>query len=214
MSVLPVIETFSSLQGESTHAGRRCFFIRLAQCNLRCNYCDTRYAWEGGELREISDLCAEAAASGMEIVEVTGGEPLIHPETPELIRALLQAGMEVLIETNGSRDISVLPYECRKIVDCKTPGSGMAEFNRWENFDVLSPHDEVKFVVSSPEDFHWSIEVIDRYKLFEKTAHLIFSPVWGRIGFEELAALVTGSCRPVRMQLQMHKLIWGDKKGV
>jgi 7-carboxy-7-deazaguanine synthase len=214
MSTLPVIETFSSLQGESTHAGRRCFFIRLAQCNLRCNYCDTTYAWDGGTPREIGELAAEAAASGMDIVEVTGGEPLIHPETPELIRELLKTGMEVLIETNGSMDISVLPYECRKIVDCKTPGSGMAERNRWENFAVLAPHDEVKFVVSSPEDFHWSLDVIDRYRLSEKTAHLIFSPVWGRISFEELAALVTECRQPVRMQLQMHKLIWGDKKGV
>ncbi len=214
MSVVPVIETFSSIQGESTHAGRRCFFIRLAGCNLQCNYCDTTYAWHGGVERQVDDLVSEAAASGMDVVEITGGEPLIHPALPLLVQALLDKALPVLVETNGSMDISILPRSCCRIVDCKTPGSGMADQNLWSNFSHLTPDDEVKFVVSSAADFEWSLEVIKKWKLAEKTRNLIFSPVWGRISFEELAALVMKSPLPVRMQLQMHKLIWGDKKGV
>ena len=212
--MLPVIETFASIQGESTHAGRRCFFIRLAGCNLRCTYCDTAYAWEGGFMQDIAGLTDIAVASGCEVVEVTGGEPLIHPETPALLQALLDAGMEVLLETNGSVSIENVPAQVRKIVDCKTPGSGMAEKNCWENFALLQPHDEVKFVISGADDFQWSIGIIDRYKLAEKTPNLIFSPIWGKVEFEELAQWVIECGRPVRMQLQLHKLIWGDRKGV
>ncbi len=212
--MLPVIETFASIQGESTHAGRRCFFIRLAGCNLRCTYCDTAYAWEGGSMQDIAGLTDIAVASGCQVVEVTGGEPLIHPETPALLQALLDAGMEVLLETNGSMSIENVPAQVRKIVDCKTPGSGMAEKNCWENFALLQPHDEVKFVISGADDFQWSIGIIDRYKLAEKTPNLIFSPIWGKVEFEELAQWVIECGRPVRMQLQLHKLIWGDRKGV
>ena len=212
--MLPVIETFASIQGESTHAGRKCFFIRLAQCNLRCNYCDTAYAWDGGTLRSVAGLVAEVKASGLDLVEVTGGEPLIHEETPALLQALLDAGLEVLLETNGSVSIENVPQEVRKIVDCKTPGSGMNERNKFSNFALLCPHDEVKFVVSGKEDFHWAVRIIEKYRLTVKTQNLIFSPVWNRISFEELAALVVQCKLPVRMQLQMHKLIWGDKKGV
>ncbi len=213
-SVLPVIETFSSIQGESTHAGRRCFFIRLAGCNLRCAYCDTGYAWSGGRECSVTELVAGAVASGMDIVEITGGEPLIHAATPLLAQALLDKGLKVLVETNGSQDISLLPRGCCRIVDCKTPGSGMAEHNLWSNFSHLTADDEVKFVVSSEADFYWSLDVIKKWHLAEKSPHLIVSPVWGRIPFEKLAELVVKSPVPVRMQLQMHKIIWGDKKGV
>ena len=212
--MLPVIETFASIQGESTHAGRRCFFIRLAGCNLRCNYCDTSYAWEGGKSYPIDALVDLALSSSCEVVEITGGEPLIHDETPALLQALLDAGLEVLLETNGSVSIAQVPAAVRKIVDCKTPDSGMAEKNHFENFALLAPHDEVKFVISSHADFLWSIDIIDRFKLAEKTPNLIFSPVWGRVAFEALAQWVVECKRPVRMQLQMHKLIWGDRKGV
>lgn len=212
--MLPVIETFASIQGESTHAGRKCFFIRLAQCNLRCNYCDTVYGWEGGTPRSVDSLAAEAKNSGLDLVEVTGGEPLVHAETISLLQALLDAGMEVLLETNGSKSIADVPAQVRKILDCKTPGSGMSEYNDFNNYQLLLPHDEVKFVVSGREDFLWAEKVIRDHRLTEKTANLIFSPVWGRISFEELAELVVASGLPVRMQLQMHKLIWGDKKGV
>ena len=212
--MLPVIETFSSIQGESTHAGRRCFFIRLAGCNLRCSYCDTAYAWDGGKPYTVAELVDLAANSGTGLVEVTGGEPLIHPETPALLQALLDAGMEVLLETNGAVSIAAVPEQVRKILDCKLPASGMAEQNIFANYALLLPHDEVKFVVSSRKDFDYALDVVERYKLLSKTANLIFSPVWGKVSFEELADWVI-SCRyPVRMQLQLHKLIWGDRKGV
>ena len=214
MSRLPVCETFASIQGESTHAGRRCFFIRLSGCNLRCAYCDTAYAWEGGTMREIDDLVAEAAASGMDCVEITGGEPLIHPETPELAAKLLAAGLETLVETNGSLDIGLLPPGCRRIVDCKLPDSGMAGHNLESNYDKLTPLDEVKFVVSSRRDFDCALAVIDRFALPKRTPHLLFSPVWGKVDFAELARWTLECRRPVRMQLQMHKQIWGDQKGV
>ena len=212
--MLPVIETFSSIQGESTHAGRRCFFIRLAGCNLRCSYCDTAYAWDGGKPYTVAEVVDLAANSGTGLVEVTGGEPLIHPETPALLQALLDAGMEVLLETNGAVSIAAVPEQVRKILDCKLPASGMAEQNIFANYALLLPHDEVKFVVSSRKDFDYALDVVERYKLLSKTANLIFSPVWGKVSFEELADWVI-SCRyPVRMQLQLHKLIWGDRKGV
>jgi 7-carboxy-7-deazaguanine synthase len=212
--MLPVIETFTSIQGESTHAGRRCFFIRLAGCNLRCNYCDTTYAWQGGEMRSIEDLTADAAASGTGLVEVTGGEQLIHAETIPLLQSLLDAGLEVLMETNGSLSIEAVPAAVRKILDCKLPDSGMAEENFTANYAMLEKHDEVKFVVSSRRDFDWAIDIIDRHQLPEKTANLIFSPVWGRVKFDDLAQWIIDSNRPVRMQLQLHKMIWGEKQGV
>lgn len=212
--MLPVVETFVSIQGESTHAGRRCFFIRLAGCNLRCNYCDTQYAWDGGVLTPVDELVSIAMSSNTGLVEVTGGEPLIHEDAPLLMQKLLDAGMEVLLETNGSVSIAGVPEKVRKIVDCKTPGSGMAQSNDFDNFALLMPHDEVKFVISSYDDFQWSLGVIEKYDLPGKTGNLIFSPVWGRVKFEDLADWVVKCDCPVRMQLQMHKLIWGDRKGV
>ena len=212
--MLSVIETFASIQGESTHAGRRCFFIRLAGCNLRCNYCDTAYAWDGGKMMSVDELTALAAASGCEAVEVTGGEPLIQYETPALLQGLLATGMDVLLETNGSVSIAAVPSAVCKILDCKTPDSGMADRNCFDNYRLLAPHDEVKFVISSKNDFQWAIGIIDRYALAEKTANLIFSPVWGRVKFEELAQWVIECRRPVRMQLQLHKVVWGDRQGV
>ena len=212
--MLQITETFKSVQGESTHAGKVCFFIRLSGCNLRCSYCDTGYAWEGGEMRSVEDLTAEALASGAATVEITGGEPLLQNDTPELAGNLLDAGKTVLIETNGSLDFSILPPGCCRIVDCKLPGSGMAEHNCYQAYQHLTPLDEVKFVVSDRKDFDFAEAVIAEYKLAEKTPNLIFSPVWGRLEPETLAGWVIDSIHPVRMQLQMHKVIWGDRKGV
>ena len=212
--MLPVIEYFSSLQGESTHAGRRCFFIRLAGCNLRCSYCDTVYGWSGGTDFSIEKLTALAVESGLTLVEVTGGEPLLHAETPALLQNLLDAGLEVLLETNGSCDISKVPVNCRKIVDCKLPSSGMADKHLRENYRYIRKHDEIKFVTASTDDFEYAVNEIRQYDLENLTPNLIFSPVWGKISFEKLAELVINSRLNVRMQLQMHKLIWGDKKGV
>jgi len=211
-----LVESFTSLQGESTHAGRICFFLRLAGCNLDCNYCDTRYAREpeAGKPATVEELVSLAEESGAGLVEITGGEPLSDPETPELCRRLLDAGFEVLLETNGSLSIAKIPYEVRKILDCKLPGSGMAEHNDFSNYQLLAPHDEVKFVISSRADFDYALDVIRRYDLSARTQNLLASPVWGRVSFEELAQWVVDSRAPIRMQLQMHKLIWGDRPGV
>ena len=162
-----LVEAFASIQGESTHAGRPCFFLRLAGCNLRCSYCDTGYAQsaEAGRSAEIPELVGLVRASGLKLVEITGGEPLLTPETPALCRALLDAGVEVLVETNGSLSIAPLPPEVCRILDCKLPGSGMWEYNLWSNFDHLTRLDEVKFVVSSKSDFECALKVIKDYSL-------------------------------------------------
>jgi len=202
------------LQGESTQAGRRCFFIRLEGCNLNCSYCDTEYARSGGVEKSVSELVELAVASKVPLVEITGGEPLLEKELPELCSRLMDRGLEVMIETNGSMDVSVIPEGVRRIIDCKLPGSGMDKFNMYGNFSGLTALDEVKFVVSSKEDFDFALEVISRCGLEESPAALLASPVWGRVSFEELAGWVIESGSRLRMQLQMHKLIWGDKKGV
>ena len=211
-----VCETFASLQGESTHAGRKCFFIRLAGCNLDCSYCDTRYArsFEAGTQRSVASLVDEVLSSGLTLAEITGGEPLCSPETPHLCQALIDKGIEVLLETNGSMPIGDVPVQVRKILDCKLPDSGMSGSICYENYALLQKHDEVKFVISSRADFDFACEIIVKYALFERTPHLIASPVWGRVSFEELSSYVMESPLPWRMQLQMHKIIWGDRRGV
>ncbi len=211
-----ICETFASLQGESTHAGRKCFFIRLSGCNLDCSYCDTGYAraFDAGRSRTVESIVEEVLSSHLKLAEITGGEPLCDPETPRLCAMLLDSGIEVLLETNGSMPIDDVPKEVRKILDCKLPDSGMSGFNRYENYALLQKHDEVKFVISSRRDFDFACDVIEKYALFERTPHLIASPVWGRISFEELSSLVMESPLPWRMQLQMHKIIWGDRRGV
>ena len=211
-----VCETFASLQGESTHAGRKCFFIRLMGCNLNCSYCDTAYArtFEGGVERSVDSLVEEVISSGLSLAEITGGEPLCSPDTPVLCQKLLDAGIEVLVETNGSLPLDALPVQVRKIVDCKLPDSGMSSFICYDNFDKLQKHDEVKFVISSRRDFDFACDVIVKYALSERTPHLIASPVWGKVSFEELSSWVMDSPLPWRMQLQMHKIIWGDRRGV
>ena len=211
-----VCETFTSIQGESSHAGKKCFFIRLSGCNLDCSYCDTAYARSpgSGTGRTVAELLEEAKRAAVPLVEITGGEPLCSPETPALCRALLDAGFEVLLETNGSLPLDTIPAEVRKIVDCKLPGSGMSDRNRAANYALLTSHDEVKFVISDRRDFDYACAVIEKYRLTERMPCLIASPVWGRVDFAELAAWVMASPLPWRMQLQMHKIIWGDRRGV
>ena len=209
-----VVECFSSLQGESTQAGRRCFFIRLEGCNLDCSYCDTVYARSGGVDKSVDELVTLAVESGVPLVEITGGEPLLEVELPLLCSKLLAAGLEVMVETNGSLDISVIPRQVRRIIDCKLPDSGMEKYNLRSNFKDLTELDEVKFVVSSRRDFGYAMKFIEECQLESSPAALLASPVWGKVSFEELASWVIGAGSRLRMQLQMHKLIWGDKKGV
>jgi len=212
--MLSVCETFSSIQGESTFAGIPCFFIRLAGCSCSCSYCDTEYAKLPGREYGMDELLALARASGQKLVEVTGGEPMEQSETPLLCRRLLEAGFEVLLETNGTLPLDAVPAGVHRIVDCKLPSSGMAERNCVRNYDLLGAGDEIKFVVGSREDFDHAVGVVVRYRLAEKKCELLVSPVWGKVKFDELADWVMGSALPLRMQLQMHKIIWGDRRGV
>ncbi len=217
MATVRVFETFLSLQGESTHAGRLCWFIRLAGCNLDCSYCDTRCARSFDAGREVAtaDLAAAASASGAPLGEVTGGEPLAQSGTPELLERLLATGMDVALETNGAVDIAVVPRGVCRIVDYKLPSSGMADRMLERNFHCLTPRDEVKFVVGSREDYEFAGATIRRFRLPEQTLNLLMSPVWGAVSWEELAGWIIADRLPVRMQLQLHKLIWGaDRQGV
>ncbi len=214
---LPVNETFLSIQGESTHAGRLCFFIRLAGCNLNCSYCDTDYARDAdsGTAMTIEHIVSQATVSKVRLVEITGGEPLIHANTPVLCQALLDEGMEVMVETNGSLPLSLLPPIIKKIVDCKTPSSGMDEYNLYENFHILSDHDEVKFVIADYLDYEFALGIIEKYKLKRKTSNILLSPAWGKLDPKTLVAWMQADLPSARLQLQLHKVIWGpDKKGV
>lgn len=216
-ATLRVTETFLSLQGESTHAGRLCFFIRLAGCNLNCAYCDTVYSREPGDGKEttLDELVRRAVESGVGLVEITGGEPLFQDATPELCRRLRAAGMTVMIETNGALSIAPLPPETIKILDCKTPSSGEADKMRRDNYPLLQAHDEVKFVIADRADYDFSLAVIGRERLTEKTANLIFSPAWRDMPPRRLAEWLIADRPPVRMQLQLHKYIWNpDARGV
>ena len=212
--MLRVVETFVSIQGESTQAGRKCFFIRLEGCDLACRYCDTLYAASGGKEVTVEELTRLAGRAGIPLVEITGGEPLLQEETPALCRALLAAGFEVMLETNGAHPIGAVPEQVRRIVDCKLPDSGMSDRMLPENYAELTPRDEVKFVVSSKRDFAYAEAVCAGHGLASRTPHLLISPVWGKIDLGELAGWVIASEQPFRLQLQLHKIIWGDRRGV
>ena len=212
--MLAVCETFSSIQGESTRAGRPCFFIRLAGCSCACSYCDTEYAKAPGTPYRIDDLVQLARKSGIGLVEVTGGEPMEQSETPLLCRRLLDEGFEVLLETNGTIPLDTVPAGVRRIVDCKLPSSGMAERNCVGNYAILNANDEIKFVVGSRDDFEYAVKVIAAHRLTGRGCELLISPVWGKVEFPELAEWVLKSGLPLRMQLQLHKLGWGDRRGV
>ncbi len=218
LTALPVVETFLSIQGESTHAGRQCFFIRLGGCNLRCTYCDTEYAQSesAGSPRTIDSLTAEVISSGVRLVELTGGEPVLHPGLPDLAAALLAAGCEVLLETNGSLPLDKIPGAVKKIVDVKLPSSGMSDRNRVENYGLLKPGDELKFVTGTRADFDFALAWIARWRLEELLIPLIFSPVFGGVTPAELVSWVLDSGHPaLRFQLQLHKFVWApERRGV
>jgi 7-carboxy-7-deazaguanine synthase len=211
---LTVCETFTSLLGESTLAGLPAFFIRLAGCNLRCRYCDTTYAYEGGEAKSLESLVEAARESSTRLVLVTGGEPLFQKGTRMLIDRLIEARLEVLLETNGSLPIQEVNSQVRRIVDVKCPGSGMSGHNLWANLEILTPRDEVKFVICDQDDFTWALEVAQRYRLTGRLPVLI-SPVFGAISLPEVAGWIVKSGHPLRLNLQLHKYIWGpEARGV
>lgn len=215
MARVRVTEIFHSIQGESTWAGRPCVFVRLTGCNLRCAWCDTAYAFYEGMQMEVAAVINQVRAYDCRLVEITGGEPLLQKGLHPLIEALLREGHEVLIETSGERDISTLDPRVIKIMDLKCPDSGESDRNRWTNIEYLHSHDEVKFVVASRRDYLWACGVIGQYQLSTRVNAILLSPVFGVIKPADLAAWILEDRLPVRMQLQMHKYIWGpSKRGV
>ena len=208
-----VTEIFFSIQGEGTRAGRPCVFVRFTGCDLRCVYCDTGYAFHGGEDLSRDEILAEVARHPSRFVLLTGGEPMLQKDLPDLARELLARGYEVAVETHGQRPLEALPDAAIRIVDVKTPGSGEPATDL-AYLDRLLPHDEVKFVVCSEADFRWSEEVVRRHRL-EGRVHVLFSPVWGKVEPRDLAAWMLASGLDARLSLQIHKVIWGaETRGV
>ncbi|OPY69935.1 MAG: 7-carboxy-7-deazaguanine synthase [Syntrophorhabdus sp. PtaU1.Bin002] len=213
-TILKVNEVFHSIQGESTFAGLPCTFIRLTGCNLRCSYCDTAYAYEEGKEWSIPDLIDCAKHYQSPLVEVTGGEPLLQAGTPELVRALLDEDREVLVETNGSLDISVIDKRAVIIMDMKCPDSGMSDKNLFANVGCLKSRDEVKFVIASEGDYSWAKSMIKEHRL-ERTCTILFSSVYGKLRPSRLAEWILRDRLKARLQLQLHKYIWEpEKRGV
>ncbi len=214
MPQLVINEIFHSIQGESSHAGRPCVFVRLAYCNLRCTYCDTEYAFDEGTPLEIEEILRKVKGYRCSLVEVTGGEPLMQEGVHELMTSLCDAGFEVLLETGGSLDISSVDSRVKRIVDFKCPGSGMVKKNFWPNVGFLRTGDEVKFVIRTREDFDWSVDVIAKHDLASRCP-VLMSVAFGELEPVTLAEWILESRLPVRFQMQMHKYIWApDMRGV
>jgi 7-carboxy-7-deazaguanine synthase len=213
--VLTVYEIYQSIQGESTHAGRPCVFVRLAACDLRCVWCDTTYAFTGGRRMTVDDVLRDVEAFACPLVEVTGGEPLLQRDAVPLMEALLARGRTVLLETGGHRSINEVPDPVIVILDVKCPGSGEAARMHWPNLDQLSPHDEVKFVIADRADFDYAACVVRTHRLHERVAAVLFSPAHGVIAPSDLAAWILEARVPARLQLQAHKYIWSpEARGV
>ena len=212
MLQLRISEIFHSLQGETSRAGLLTVFVRLTGCPLRCAYCDTSYAFSGGQNMALDTILAEVARYAPRYVTVTGGEPLAQKGCPELLRALCDAGYEVSLETGGAMDVSQVDPRVMKVVDIKTPGSGEVERNLWRNLDVLTAHDEIKFVLCDEADYEWAKQVMQEHGLAEK-CEVLFSPAQGELSPERLAEWILRDHMPVRLQLQLHKLLWGNARG-
>ncbi|GAB4255193.1 MAG: 7-carboxy-7-deazaguanine synthase QueE [Acidobacteriota bacterium] len=211
---LYVTEIFHSIQGESCYQGRPCVFVRLTGCDLRCSWCDTTYAFSGGRRMTVEEILDAVAAFGCRLVEVTGGEPLLQAQAPALIRRLADAGHHVLVETGGHRDISVVDSRAVVILDVKCPDSGMSDRNDWANLERLRPRDEVKFVLASRRDYDWAKEILARHPSLREHP-ILFSPVWSQLPPAELAEWILADRLDVRLQLQLHKILWGpDRRGV
>jgi 7-carboxy-7-deazaguanine synthase len=206
--LLTISEIYLSVQGESTHVGRPCVFVRLTACDLRCQWCDTTYAFTGGTKMPADAILAAIEPLGCRLVEITVGEPLLQPEVHPLMQQLVERGYEVLLETGGHRSTEQVPAGVATILDVKCPGSGEAERMDWSNLDRLRPKDEVKFVIRDRADFDYACEVARRQRLTDRAAAVLFSPVHGVLAPAELTAWILESQLPVRLQLQAHKYIW------
>jgi 7-carboxy-7-deazaguanine synthase len=213
--MLTINEIFHSIQGESTRAGRACVFIRLTACDLRCSWCDTPYAFDEGRKRSVDDVLEEVGRYRCEVVEITGGEPLLQEDVYPLMSRLLAQGRTVLLETGGHRSIAQVPRDVIKIVDVKCPGSGEEHRNDWQNLSRLAPHDEVKFVIRDRVDYDYALDVVRRHDLPSCCAAVLFSPVHDVLQPRALAEWMLADRAPARLQLQIHKYIWpATQRGV
>jgi 7-carboxy-7-deazaguanine synthase len=213
--VLTINEIFHSIQGESTHAGRPCVFVRLTACDLRCSWCDTPYAFHEGRKMSVEDVVGRVDGYGCDLVEITGGEPLLQPEVYPLMERLLHGGRTVMLETGGHLSVERVPDAVIRIIDVKCPGSGEAAKNHWPNLDHLRPTDEVKFVIKDRADYEYARDVVARHMLPGRCAAILFSPVHGVQDAKQLAEWVLADRLPVRVQLQTHKYIWdANTRGV
>ena len=213
--MLTINEIFHSIQGESTHAGRPCVFVRLTACDLRCSWCDTPYAFHEGHKLPVEEVVDRVTRYGCSLVEITGGEPLLQRDVYPLMQELVGRGHTVLIETGGHLSIAQVPPSVIRIVDVKCPGSGESHRNHWENLDRLTARDEVKFVIKDKADYEYANDVVSRHRLIGCVAAVLFSPVHGVLDPKELAAWILEDRLGVRLQLQAHKYIWGaDTRGV
>jgi 7-carboxy-7-deazaguanine synthase len=209
---LKITEIFLSLQGEARDAGWPTVFVRLTGCPLRCQYCDTAYAFFGGEWRDIDSILAEVASHGVRHVCVTGGEPLAQKRCLDLLRRLCDAGYRVSLETSGAIDVADVDPRVSRVLDIKTPGSAEVDRNRWDNQPLLSAHDQIKFVICSRDDYDWARGIVAEHRLSER-CDVLFSPSKGEISARDLADWIVQDRLPVKFQMQLHKVLWNDEPG-
>lgn len=213
MAQLKIFEIFYSLQGESSRVGLPTIFIRLSGCPMRCHYCDTAYAFQGGSMMNMDDIMEAIKKYNTRYVTVTGGEPLAQKEVLSLLKVLADQNYDVSLETGGGISIKEVDPRIKIILDIKTPESGEEKKNHWENLNLIHVKDEIKFVLCSREDYDWAKKILDQYKLTER-CHVLFSPVYQKLNTTDLGNWILQDQLPVRLQIQLHKLLWGEKPGV
>ncbi len=213
MSTLRITEIFYSLQGEARTVGLPTVFVRLTGCPLRCDYCDTEYAFHGGNVVSIEDILKTVKSYNPRFVCVTGGEPMAQPNCVDLLKQLCDLAYTVSLETSGAMALNEVDSRVSKVIDLKTPASGEVEKNLYSNIDLLSANDQVKFVICNRDDYQWAKFKLDEYHLGDKAGEVLFSPSFEQVSSKELAEWILEDNLPVRMQLQLHKIIWGDKPG-
>jgi len=206
--LLTINEIFHSIQGESTHAGRRCVFVRLTACDLRCTWCDTPYAFTEGRKMSVDEVVQQVDGFGCDVVEITGGEPLLQKDVYPLMQRLLHDGRTVMLETGGHLSVDAVPQGVIRVIDVKCPGSGEADKMHWPNLDQLRPTDEIKFVIKDRIDYEYARDVVAKHDLIARSLAVLFSPVHGALDPKQLAEWIIADRLEVRLQLQAHKYIW------